>query len=84
MQFDRDLDGLRIVNTGSVGMPYADEPGAFWALLGPDVALRRTTYDLERAAEVIRGSGYPQAADFADSNVLNPPTAAEALAAFEP
>jgi putative phosphoesterase len=79
MQFDRVLDGLRIVNAGSVGMPYGDEPGAFWALLGPDVEVRRTAYDLERAAEQVRGTAYPRAREFAD-RVLKPPTAADAYA----
>src|SRR5207249_8702649 len=27
MQFDRRLGGRRMVNAGSVGMPYADQPG---------------------------------------------------------
>src|SRR5438093_1246762 len=42
MQFDRVVDGIRVVNAGSVGMPYEDEPGAYWALLGPEIELRRT------------------------------------------
>jgi hypothetical protein len=37
MQFDRPVAGRRMVNAGSVGMPYADQPGAYWALLGPEV-----------------------------------------------
>jgi predicted phosphodiesterase len=49
VQFDRVVDGVRVVNAGSVGMPYEDEPGAYWALLGPDVELRRTPYDVEAA-----------------------------------
>src|ERR1700704_873447 len=49
MQFDRVVDGLRIVNPGSVGMPYG-EPGAYWAVFGPDVDFRRTNYDRESAA----------------------------------
>ena len=40
---------------GSVGMPFG-EPGAYWLLLGPDVELRHTSYDLERAAERIRAT----------------------------
>ena len=36
MQFDRTVDTLRVVNAGSVGMPFG-EPGAHWLLLGPDV-----------------------------------------------
>jgi putative phosphoesterase len=82
MQFDRQCGKVRIVNAGSVGMPYG-EPGAYWLWLGPEVALRRTPYDLEEAARLIRASGYPQAEDFADNNVLQPPTAAEAIEVFE-
>ena len=52
MQFDRDVDGIRVVNAGSVGMPYGTTE-ACWALLdGGDVQLRRTPYDLEAAAEL--------------------------------
>jgi putative phosphoesterase len=45
MQDDRSIAGVRWVNAGSVGMPYEDADGAFWAVLGPDVELRRTPYD---------------------------------------
>ncbi len=82
MQYDRRLDGKEIVNAGSVGMPYA-EPGAYWLALGPGVTLRRTSYDLEHAAAVVRASGYPQAEDFAAHNILQPESAAEATAYFE-
>lgn len=82
MQFDRQFGGVRVVNAGSVGMPYA-EPGAYWLWLGPEISLRQTAYDLEQAAQVIRASGYPQAQEFADENVLRPPTAAEATEIFE-
>jgi predicted phosphodiesterase len=44
VQFDRRIGDIRLVNAGSVGMPYEDAPGAYWALLGPDVELRRTEY----------------------------------------
>jgi putative phosphoesterase len=83
VQFDRVVDGVRIVNAGSLGMPYEDAPGAYWALLGPDVDLRRTVYDLERAAAAVRSSGFPGADEFAEENVLHPPTAAEATEQFE-
>jgi putative phosphoesterase len=43
VQFDRRIGDVRLVNAGSVGMPYADEPGAYWAVLdGTDVELRHT------------------------------------------
>src|SRR5207253_2638283 len=53
MQFDRHVDRIRVVNAGSVGMPYG-EPGAYWTMLGPGVRARRTEYDLEEAARRAR------------------------------
>ena len=83
VQFDRQVGGTRVVNAGSVGMPYENEPGAYWALLGPDVELRRTAYDLESAAERIRATDFPDAGEFASENVLAPPSAEEASEFFE-
>jgi predicted phosphodiesterase len=62
-QSDRVLGGVRVVNAGSVGMPFEGRPGAYWALLGPDVRLRRTDYEARDAeAELrVRGSGRPGA-----------------------
>ena len=52
VQQDRPLSGgPRLVNAGSVGLPYQGEHGAFWALLGPDLELRRTPYDIDAALE---------------------------------
>ncbi|HEV7516688.1 MAG TPA: metallophosphoesterase family protein [Thermoanaerobaculia bacterium] len=81
MQFDRTVGGIRVVNAGSVGMPFG-EPGADWLLLGPDIQLRHTSYDFKRAAERIRGTEYPQAQDFAARNVLQPPSEREMLEIF--
>jgi predicted phosphodiesterase len=81
MQFDRQVGQTRVVNAGSVGMPFA-EPGAYWLLLGPDLNLRHTPYDLEAAAERIRSTTYPQAQGFAAGNVLEPPTEQAMLDAF--
>ncbi|HXY86531.1 MAG TPA: metallophosphoesterase family protein [Gaiellaceae bacterium] len=55
MQFDREVQGVRVVNSGSVGMPYEEEPGAYWTHLGPTIEHRYTTY----TAGDIAGSGYP-------------------------
>ncbi len=55
MPFDRMVGRVRVINPGSVGMPYG-HPGAYWALLGPEVEFRRTDYDREAAAERIRQS----------------------------
>jgi putative phosphoesterase len=78
MQFDREVDGLRVINPGSVGMPYG-EPGAHWAMLGPDVKMRRTAHDLEAAAARIRALSWPMAAEFARDNVFTVPTVGMAL-----
>ena len=72
MQFERWVGKVRVVNAGSVGMPFGG-PGAYWLLLGPDVQLRHTPYDLTKAAERIRATSYPQAQDFAARNILQPP-----------
>jgi putative phosphoesterase len=79
MQFDRRIGGVRVVNAGSVGMPFG-APGADWLLLGPGVELRHTAYDLGKAAGRIRETEYPQAQQFAAHNVLLPPSEDEMLA----
>jgi predicted phosphodiesterase len=81
MQFDRRIGETRVVNAGSVGMPFGD-PGAYWVLLGPEVQLRQTPYDLAQAAERIRNTPYPQAQEFAAQNILHPPSEAQMLEAF--
>ena len=84
MQFDRRVGEVRVVNAGSVGMPYEEAPGAYWALLGPDIELRRTAFDLDAAAEQIRATGWPAADEFVAENLLVVPSRAEALDVFEP
>jgi diadenosine tetraphosphatase ApaH/serine/threonine PP2A family protein phosphatase len=81
MQFDRQVGRTRVVNAGSVGMPFG-EPGAYWLLIGPDVQLRRTPYDLLEAADRIRATEYPQAEDFAEKSVLAPPSEEAMLKVF--
>lgn len=84
MQFDRTIGRVRVVNAGSIGMPFGEpRPGAYWLLLGPGVQLRHTPYDLARAAERIRGTDYPQAEDFAARYVLQPPSEKQALELFD-
>ena len=53
-QFDRRLDGYRIVNAGSVGAAWESAPGAYWALIeDEDVELRRTRYDVDAAIRAL-------------------------------
>ena len=58
-------------------MPYGGPPGsAYWAVLGPDVELRRTEYDLDEAIRRYRGTDDPRAEEMVDL-LLSPPTADE-------
>jgi predicted phosphodiesterase len=83
-QFDRLLGDRRLVNAGSVGMAYEGEPGiAAWALLGPTVELRRTPYDVEAAAALVRETGFPEAEELVNDALLHPPSAEEVTAHFE-
>jgi diadenosine tetraphosphatase ApaH/serine/threonine PP2A family protein phosphatase len=81
MQFDRIIGRTRVVNAGSIGMPFG-KPGADWALLGPDIQLRHSSYDLANAAAEIRSTDYPDAEEFAMRYVLNPPSEQQMLDAF--
>jgi predicted phosphodiesterase len=81
MQFDRLAAGHRVINAGSVGMPYGP-PGAHWALVGPQVTLRRTMYDTAVAARLIAASKYAGSEQWAAEYVLRHYTDTEALEAF--
>lgn len=83
IQYDRVVGGVRLVNAGSVGMPFEGRTGAYWTLLGPVVTARITHYDLERAARDIRASGYPNAEEFVRKDLLAPMTAEEAIELME-
>jgi hypothetical protein len=60
VSYDRQVGDVRLVGPGSVGRPYEGARGARWAILGPEVELRRTDYDHERTAELYRASGIPR------------------------
>ena len=81
MPFDRTIGRTRVVNAGSVGMPYG-ESGAHWLLLGPGVERRRTPYDLDVACARIGATEYPRAKEDA-ALLLKPPSEAEMVALFE-
>jgi predicted phosphodiesterase len=72
MQFDITAGAVRVVNAGSVGMPF-EAAGAYWLLLDERIELRRTAYDLEAAAEAVRRTPFPGADTFASSCILQPP-----------
>ena len=82
MQFDRTVDDVRLLNAGSVGMPFG-RPGAYWLLLASDITPMRTDYDLAAAAERVRHTAYPQGAEWAARYLLDPPGEEQMLAAFD-
>ncbi len=82
VQYDRRAAGVRIVNAGSVGMPYEGTPGARWAMLGPEVSLRCTEYDLDTASDQLAAGGMP-AVDELIADLRSPPSGDEASEHFE-
>jgi putative phosphoesterase len=82
VQFDRRVGDIRSLNPGSVGLPYEGKPGAFWALLGPDVELRRTDYDLSETIEAYRRTDDPRLEQIVEM-LEHPPTPEELIAHAE-
>lgn len=81
MQFERRIGSKRVINAGSVGMPFG-APGADWLLIGDDFELKHTDYDLDLAAQVVSKTEYPDAREFAKNNILDPPTETHMLNIF--
>lgn len=77
------MGNKRIINAGSVGIPYADEPGAYWAFFDEEgVTLERTPYDVEAAARAFSHSDCPHADQLAQ-DIRSPRSATEATEFFE-
>jgi putative phosphoesterase len=83
VQYQRTVEGTHWICPGSVGIPYENEPGAYWATFGPVVTLRRTPYDLERAIADVRAARFPDAEEFIDKYLLNPYSPDHASTYFE-
>jgi predicted phosphodiesterase len=81
-QFALGLDGRTVLNAGSVGMPYQGAAAAFWLLLGPDVQMRRTDYDVDGALEALRGTGAPDIDEMMLQESLVTPARAEDVARY--
>jgi predicted phosphodiesterase len=67
---ERRAGGLRVLNTGSVGLPYDGDPRAAYLVLEGDggelrADWRRVSYDRERTLRAIRERGAPMAARLA-------------------
>jgi predicted phosphodiesterase len=83
-QFDRRTPrGKRVINAGAVGMPYEGRPGAYWLLLGPEVSLRRSDYDVDVAVQRMSATGFPELAEMLKESLLEPLPQAEVAEIFE-
>jgi predicted phosphodiesterase len=84
VQYDRHAAGVRLVNAGSVGMPYEGTPDARWALLADaDVTFVATPYDAEGALAELVGTGFPGLDEWFGPVVRGEVTAEEATSIFE-
>jgi putative phosphoesterase len=72
-QYDERHAGRRVVNPGSVGAPTL-RATAWWAVIGDDVELRTTDYDVTATIDAMRRSGFPRS-DFV--NDLESPSSYE-------
>jgi diadenosine tetraphosphatase ApaH/serine/threonine PP2A family protein phosphatase len=83
-QFDRSFGELRVVNAGSVGMPYEGEIAAFWTLVEDgEPSFRSTRIDVERAVAETRASAWPHAQEFVAENLLVAQVRDDAIAQLE-
>jgi diadenosine tetraphosphatase ApaH/serine/threonine PP2A family protein phosphatase len=82
VSYDRVVDGIRTVGPGSVGLPYEAGRGARWALLGPEIELRRTDYDVEAAIALMRATDDPRVEVIVEL-MLDPPSRDDVIADAE-
>ena len=75
---DRDVEGVRLLSPGSVGLPYGDVPAAYWAVLGPDVEFRGTSYDVDAAVAAMRATDDPRVETVVEL-MLEPPSRDEVI-----
>jgi putative phosphoesterase len=82
LPYDRDVDGIRLLSPGSVGLQYGDVPAAYWALLGPEVEFRRTSYDVDAAVAAMRATDDPRV-ETVVALMLDPPSRDEVISDAE-
>lgn len=83
-QFDRRASRVRIVNAGSIGMPYEGEVAAFWTLIEDgEPSFRKTAFDVERAIAALEASEWQGAAEFVAENLRVAASRDEAISYFE-
>jgi diadenosine tetraphosphatase ApaH/serine/threonine PP2A family protein phosphatase len=83
-QFDRRVGELRVVNAGSVGMPYEGDVAAYWLLVEDgEPRFMRSPFDVDHAVERVRASGWAEGDEFVAENLLVAPDRDQAIAQLE-
>jgi predicted phosphodiesterase len=83
-QFELPAGSRRVVNAGSVGMPYQGVAGAFWLLVdGGEAEPRRTALDVDAVATALRASGFPDVEDLIRESLVEPADPTEVASFFE-
>ena len=83
VRYERRVAGVRVVNPGSVGLPYEGRAGAYWALLGPAVEHRRSEYDVDGMVDAARALGFPGLDDYVGPSLVDPISPDEATEYLE-
>ncbi len=82
-QDDREVDGVRFVNAGSIGLPYEGDGDARWLWIEDGVpALRRTAYDAAGAGRRMRDA-CAALGDSVDASLIEPVAAMVVTRMFE-
>jgi putative phosphoesterase len=83
-QFDLRAGDVRVINAGSVGMPYEGEVAAFWTLLvDGQPQFRKTAFDVEEAIRRIEATDWPSGEDFVRDNLRRGVSRDEAIAEWQ-
>ena len=72
-QFELRAGDRRVVNAGSVGMPYQGAAAAFWLLVADgEPEHRRTDYDVDAAMVRLRATTFPDVDDVMRKSLIEP------------
>lgn len=72
IQFDLIINSIRILNAGSVGMPFGGHQGADWILMTPErIIFKNTQYDYLKAKEILMKTEYPNIESFVEQNITH-------------
>jgi predicted phosphodiesterase len=71
-QFDLNAGGKRVLNAGSVGMPYEGKAAAFWLMFGDGTEMPRTSYDVNSALATFRVTRYPDVDEMLKESLIEP------------